>query len=178
MILSTSSETPTFRAARLEDLAAIDALERAEFDRFAYPYFALRQLFDVHGPQWLIAEIEGQLCGYSMVATSDGGTAWILGLAVDSRYHRRGYGGILLRSTVDRCRSAAVPQILLTVRPSDHPAVGLYRKSGFVRIEHDPDYFGPGEGRDVLICRFDRPEPRPLTDTVTDPWQKERPGLR
>ncbi|MFC8528134.1 GNAT family N-acetyltransferase [Nocardia sp. NPDC057227] len=163
--------------ARLEDLVAIDALERAEFDRFAYPYFALRQLFDVHGSHWLIAETEGRVCGYTMVALSDARTAWILGLAVDSRYHRRGYGGALLRSTVDRCRSAAVPQILLTVRPSDHPAVGLYRKSGFVRIEYDPDYFGPGEGRDVLIRRFEDPEPRPLTDAVTDRWRKERPEL-
>lgn len=113
-----------------------------------------------------------------MVAVSDEGSAWILGLAVDSRYHRRGYGGLLLRSTVDRCRLDAVPQILLTVRPSDHPAVGLYRKSGFVRVAHDPNYFGPGEGRDVLICRFDGPEVRSVEDAVAVPWQKKRPEFR
>ncbi|WP_327109804.1 GNAT family N-acetyltransferase [Nocardia sp. NBC_01730] len=168
---------PLFRSTQLDDLAEIAALEQMEFAELAYPYFALRQLFDLHGSQWVVADLDGTVCGYAMVALGSPQCAWVIGLAVAPQCRGHGYGRALMNGALARCRAAQVEEVFLTVRPTDQSASNLYKKSGFVWAGHEERYFGAGEPRDILVHRIQH---RPSTPSITDPtsgiWRKRSPG--
>jgi ribosomal-protein-alanine N-acetyltransferase len=139
----------------LRDLNAITALEFAEFGELAYPYFVVRQLFDLHGSGWLVVEVDGHVVGYIMVALAHDGCAWILGFAVDAGSRGHGHGKHLLERALALCREAAIDRVFITVRPTNAPAYHLYQKSGFVCVGHEDTYFGAGQPRDVLLCTLE-----------------------
>ncbi|MGO4614813.1 GNAT family N-acetyltransferase [Nocardia sp. 2YAB30] len=169
--------TPVFRSALLDDLADIAALEQTEFAELAYPYFALRQLFDLHGTQWVVADLDGTVCGYAMVALGSPQCAWVIGLAVSPHCRGRGYGRALMDGALARCRAARVDDVFLTVRPTDEATAHLYKKSGFVWAGYEERYFGAGEPRDVLVRRIQyRPSTPSITDPTSDVWRKRSPG--
>ncbi|MEU4342966.1 GNAT family N-acetyltransferase [Nocardia sp. NPDC023852] len=169
--------TPVFRSALLDDLADIATLEQTEFADLAYPYFALRQLFDLHGTQWVVADLDGTVCGYAMVALGSPQCAWVIGLAVAPQCRGRGYGRALMDGALARCRVAQVDEVFLTVRPTDQSASNLYKNSGFVWAGHEERYFGAGEPRDVLVRRIQyRPSTPSITDPTSDVWRKRGPS--
>ncbi|MBF6299258.1 GNAT family N-acetyltransferase [Nocardia amamiensis] len=164
---------PVFRSAILADLGEIATLEQTEFGELAYPYFALRQLFDLHGGHWVVADLDGAFCGYAMVALGSPQCAWVIGLAIAPQCRGRGYGRALLDDALERCRIADVEDVFLTVRPTDQPASNLYKTAGFVWAAYEEHYFGAGEPRDVLVRRIQhRPAPPPITDPASDIWRK------
>ncbi|WP_330228879.1 GNAT family N-acetyltransferase [Nocardia sp. NBC_00508] len=154
MNIAKGAGAPVFRTAMLSDLADIAALEQTEFGELAYPYFALRQLFDLHGSHWVVADLDGTIGGYAMVALGSPQCAWVIGLAVAPQGRGRGYGRALLDGALARCRAALVDDVFLTVRPNDQPASNLYKTAGFVWAGHEERYFGTGEPRDVLVRRI------------------------
>jgi ribosomal-protein-alanine N-acetyltransferase len=175
--IAKEAGAPVFRSAMLGDLADIAALEQTEFAELAYPYFVLRQLFDLHGTQWVVADLGGTVCGYAMVALGSPQRAWVIGLAVAPQCRGRGYGRALMDGALARCRVARVDDVFITVRPTDQPASNLYKKSGFVWAGHEERYFGAGEPRDVLVRRIQyRSSTRPITDPTSDIWRKRGPG--
>ncbi|MBL1073162.1 GNAT family N-acetyltransferase [Nocardia sp. 2] len=148
------STVPIFRPASLADLEAIHALETSEFAQLGYPYFVLRQLFELHGADWTIAEYQSEVCGYVLTAIGPTGCAWFMGIAV-ARYCRgRGFGRKLLEAALDHCRRARVDQVFVTVRPDNKAAYHLYKEVGFVWADQDKRYFGANEPRDVLVRRL------------------------
>ncbi|MFF2085814.1 GNAT family N-acetyltransferase [Nocardia sp. NPDC058176] len=153
MNISNEVVQPRLRDASVDDLAAIAELESSTFTPLAYPYFALRQLYDIHGSDWVVADLDGALCGYALVAVGRR-TAWLLGLAVSAGYQGRGLGSSLLDRAVAQCRSSAVDAVFITVRPSNAPAAKLYENSGFTWVGHEAQYFGIGEPRDLLVHRI------------------------
>ncbi|MGW7243740.1 GNAT family N-acetyltransferase [Streptomyces sp. NPDC054804] len=150
-----SSTPPAPRRAKDDDLPHLRALDQEIFGGLAYPYFVLRQLYDVHGTHFLVADspaVGEALCGYAMVAVEPGcGTAWLLGLGVRAGHRRRGLGGVLMTAALDMCRVEGVTDMRVTVHPSNEPAVHVYTKAGFSRMDMEDDYFGPGEPRLVLL---------------------------
>ncbi|MFC8044645.1 GNAT family N-acetyltransferase [Nocardia sp. NPDC057353] len=173
MTVSTAFELPTFRPAVLADLTGISMIEKAEFKDRAYPYFVIRQLYDLHGARWLVAEIDNELVGYAIVAVGNDDRAWVLTLAVAPPFVRRGFGSALLERAVSHCASTAIKQIFLTVRPGNDPAERLYRKLGFIPAAHEPRYFGPDEPRDVLVRNVDPGhDPSAFADSASDIWRK------
>ncbi|MGQ4599255.1 GNAT family N-acetyltransferase [Nocardia sp. R6R-6] len=177
MYIAKEVGAPVFRLAVLADLTQIGALEQTEFGELAYPYFALRQLFDLHGSHWVVADLDGAVCGYAMVALGSRRCAWVIGLAIAPHCRGRGYGRALLDDALERCRIAQVDEVFLTVRPTDQLASNLYKTAGFVRIGYEEHYFGAGEPRDVLVRRFARPPgAASITDPASDIWRK--PGRR
>ncbi len=60
--MDPSGPLQTLRTASVDDLAAIGAIEVEQFAHLAYPYFVLRQLFELHGPDWTVAEYGGVGC--------------------------------------------------------------------------------------------------------------------
>ncbi|WP_433683130.1 GNAT family N-acetyltransferase [Nocardia sp. CA-119907] len=147
---------PVFRAARLADLDHIAQLEREHFGDLCYQYVVLRQLFDLHGSEWVVAEIGGRVCGYALVGVGNRRRGWVIGLAVAPKYRHRGVGRALLERAVSSCRSALADSVYLTVRPTDQRAVNLYKTSGFHWAGHEGRYFGDGEPRDVLVHTIER----------------------
>ncbi|MFJ4658794.1 GNAT family N-acetyltransferase [Nocardia sp. NPDC088792] len=148
------SQVPAFRAASMTDLSAIRTLEVVEFEHLAYPYFVLRQLFEVHGSDWMVAEDNGEVCGYVLTAIGPEGSAWFLGFAVAGHCRGRGYGRALLETALEHCRTSQVDQVFVTVRPGNRAARHLYKEVGFVWTDHEHDYFGADEPRDVLVRKL------------------------
>ncbi|UGT40579.1 GNAT family N-acetyltransferase [Nocardia yamanashiensis] len=144
------SPGPVLRSARLTDLSDIRSLEHAEFGDQAYPYFVLRQLYDVGGEHWFVAEIDSTTVGYAILAMGSDGDAWMLALTIATGYRRRGIGRTLVRAGIQHCQDRKIKRLLMTVAPGNVPAGRLYASLGFDRIAHEPAYFGPREPRDVL----------------------------
>jgi ribosomal-protein-alanine N-acetyltransferase len=136
------------RNARSTDLAALQALEMASGE-LAYPYFVLRQLFDVHGRCWVVADHREGLLGYALAAL-DQETGWLLSLVVAPPYRRRGYGRSLTRSAIDILRSVGASHVYLTVKPTNTIAIKLYESIGFAAQSLRENYLGPGEHRIVM----------------------------
>ncbi|WP_167837767.1 GNAT family N-acetyltransferase [Nocardia altamirensis] len=148
--IATTSPTPVYRTAALSDLADVAAIETERFGAQSYPYFALRQLFDLHGANWLIAEVDGVVLGHVLVALTPDRRAWLLSLAVTTNRCGRGYGSTLLEQAIDLCKRHEMHSVLITVRPTNQSAYNLYKRLGFQWTAHEEHYFGKGEPRDVL----------------------------
>ncbi|WP_227980978.1 GNAT family N-acetyltransferase [Nocardia spumae] len=138
---------PEYRQARFTDLNDIAAIE-AEVFAEPYLYLMLRQLFELHGTAWLVAEIDGAVIGYALVLEKDG-KALLFTFAVARRWQGRDYGRALLEAALARCRDLGAREMSLTVRPDNLRAGNLFKRVGFVFRTHDDRYFGPGEPRDV-----------------------------
>jgi ribosomal-protein-alanine N-acetyltransferase len=138
----------TVEEHELPDLARLDM---EIFAGDAYPYFVLRQLFDVHGDRLKVVDDGSDLCGYVLVATRQGGNrSWILGLGTRKRCRGLGYGRRLMAEAIRMSAADGVHEIRLSVDPANTAAVQLYESFGFTRDHHHDDYFGPGESRLIM----------------------------
>lgn len=138
---------PEYRQARFDDLEAIAAIE-AEVFAEPYLYLMLRQLFELHGEEWLVAESGGAVIGYALTLEKSG-RALLFTFALAKKYQGAGYGRALLDHTLAVCRERGMDRVYLTVRPDNHAASKLFKQAGFDFVAHDERYFGPGEPRDV-----------------------------
>ncbi|MEV0358439.1 GNAT family N-acetyltransferase [Nocardia sp. NPDC050697] len=137
------------RPACSADLARIVAIEASAFPE-PYTYLMLRQLFDVHGSKWLVAEAEGLVIGYALMLENDD-AALLFTFAVDPRHRGHGFGSALLRDALsDRDK-----RVWLTVRPDNGEAIRRFEKAGFRRSRYEEEYFGPNEPRYVYEYPID-----------------------
>jgi ribosomal protein S18 acetylase RimI-like enzyme len=154
-LLVKPSTAARVRQVEEDDLTELSELDSVVFGNLAYPYFVLRQFFDVHRGELLVAEEDGRLRGYSFaVRASAPGLGWFLGLGVEPTSRRRGYGLALARTSLDILREQQVTKVLLCVHRGNSPAVSLYRKLGFRLADEVEDYLGPGETRQLLELRL------------------------
>ena len=124
---------PQIRELAAGDLDLIMAIEEA-----AYPYPWTRTIFedcirvgyDCHG-----LYIGTVLAGYSVQAQAVH-ESHLLNLCVDPRHQRRGYGSLLLDHAIRLARSRGSVAMFLEVRPSNEAGIALYRRNGFVPIDH------------------------------------------
>lgn len=149
------------------DLPQLLRLDRAVFQGAAYPFFVMRQLFDVHREHLLVLEGPGEagqggpgqgtapcgprLLGYVLAGVVPGGKgAWILGLGVEPAERGHGHGRRLLRAGLARLTDHGVGEVRLSVEPANDAAIRLYRSFGFTEAGRRDDYFGPHEDRLIM----------------------------
>jgi ribosomal-protein-alanine N-acetyltransferase len=137
-----------------DDLPGIMRIERASFNRDAWP----RELFVAYASAapalFLVAKADGRIAGYSIatlalpnrdckgVATD--GRAEIESLAVLPRYRNLGVATVLLKRTIQKARRSGARAISLMVRRKNESAIQLYRKLGFVRVATIANYYPDG----------------------------------
>ncbi|WP_327097766.1 GNAT family N-acetyltransferase [Nocardia vinacea] len=143
---------PQYRQARFADIEDIAAIE-AEVFAEPYLYLMLRQLYDLHGSDWLVAELDGRVIGYALTLHK-AGRALLFTFAVVEQYQGKGYGRALLDHMLQQCRTDGADVVYLTVRPDNQPAAALFKQAGFEFVEHDDQYFGPGEPRGIFEYRL------------------------
>ena len=166
------ASTARVRQAEADDLGELSDLDVVVFGKLAYPYFVLRQLFDAHRGELLVAEQGGRLRGYSLaVRTTSPGLGWFLGLGVEPGSRRRGYGSALALASLDVLRAQQVAKVLICVDRRNVPAARLYHKLGFRLVEEKADYLGPGEPRRILELDTQAA----LAETVTWPTDGHPP---
>jgi ribosomal-protein-alanine N-acetyltransferase len=76
-----------------------------------------------------------------VVASLVAGEAELESVAVAAKAQRSGHGGQLLNELVDSLRQLGVATLNLEVRASNHAAVNLYRRLGFLQTGQRPSYY-------------------------------------
>jgi len=147
------ARTTLWRPLRVEDVAAVAALER-----------------EAHIAPWTPGNFTDALAaGYSMTVGIAGtsivaygvlllapGEAQLLNLTVAAGARRRGLGRTLLRRFLADARQRGAEQCFLEVRVSNAPAVALYAAEGFMPVARRIAYYPPhgkGEREDALVMR-------------------------
>lgn len=95
---------------------------------------------------FLLAEEEGEVVGFVVVALMPEGEGRIFALAVNSRYRGRGVGRALLKAAFSVLRRRKIGYVRLEARVSNQIAQRLYRSMGFMEIGFVPFYYKNGEG--------------------------------
>ncbi|WP_327314949.1 GNAT family N-acetyltransferase [Streptomyces sp. NBC_01235] len=141
------------------DLPDIHRLDREAFPGAAYPYFALRQFFDVFDDFLLVAEdMEDRiLVGYILACPKpDGDSCWLHSLGVTESLRGRGLGRRLVVEVLKLLLAEGFREARLTVHPGNATALRLYESFGFTPDSDAPrpDYYGPGEIRMTMTLRL------------------------
>lgn len=136
-------------ALRPDDSAALVSLHREdfvrpwsedEFDRMiADPLvfgFAARELGRGHEPP----------VGF-VLARRIGPEAEILTVAVARAARRDGIGWRLMDAVLRALHAERAEALFLEVDETNHPAIGLYRKLGFLQVGRRPSYYRTADGR-------------------------------
>lgn len=143
--------TVKVRAVDVQDLPELGRIDRQIFGRLAYPYFVLRQLFDVHQEEILVADEAGDLRGYSIAvrcaSEEEPKLAQFLALGVEVSHRYQGIGRQLAEESLAGLQKRGVSQVHLVVERDNAVAIRLYRSLGFEEIAYFEDYYGEGEPR-------------------------------
>lgn len=137
------------RPMRRGDADAVFEIEQA-----SYPYpWSKGIFFDCLriGYCCRVAEFDGGIAGYAILSAAVG-EAHLLNLCVASDHRRNGLGQLLLDGVLVDASRLQAGRVFLEVRPSNKPAIKLYRQNDFRVIGRRPDYY-PGRGgrEDALV---------------------------
>jgi ribosomal protein S18 acetylase RimI-like enzyme len=135
-------------AASLLDLNAVNKLERACFDKDAWPMLDLIAVLTFPDIVRLKVVEDGQMVGF-VAGDMHGpdGVAWIATIGIAPGYRRRGLGRELLRACEAKLKT---PRVRLSVRASNDGAITLYEQEGYQRIEVWQGYYNDGEAAIVM----------------------------
>lgn len=140
-----------FRKAALTDLESIIAIEKKIFGSGSYPAFVVRQLFDVSGHYFIVAEEDNQILGYALGAVNTKQKqAWVLSLGVSEKARGRGLGKQLTEQLIEVLKTEDLKEIALTVFPENNAAIKIYKDLGFEGSPVLNNYFLDNEARIVM----------------------------
>jgi ribosomal-protein-alanine acetyltransferase len=130
------------RAGSADDLVQIEAIQgrshdAAHWDPDNYLVYDLE-----------VAELRGQIAGFSVSRRVSDDEVEVLNLAVDPQFRRQGIATQLLRSIRSR-------HVFLEVRESNRAARNLYQKLGFVEIGRRERYYDDPE-ETAIVMRLSR----------------------
>ena len=129
----------TIREMGQEDLREVALLERQVFSR-PWSEESFRDALASPDHCYLAAYYGGTLVGYCGLWCSFD-TADLCNLAVAEDFRKRTLGGALLRQGLVAVKRRGVERVLLEVRRSNVPAIGLYAKFGFQELGIRPGYY-------------------------------------
>jgi ribosomal-protein-alanine N-acetyltransferase len=129
--------------ASIRDLGALRRLERACFDKEAWPLLDLIAVLTWPDVIRLKAVDNGAMIGFiAGDPRPSQGAAWIATIGVDPGYQRRGIGRELLRACEEQVK---LPRVKLTVRIANDGAISLYKKAGYRTMDIWKKYYNDGE---------------------------------
>lgn len=136
------------RAMREGDLQAVLDIERRAYG-FPWSENIFRECLRA---SYYCCVLEGHdvIIGYS-VMTTGAGEAHVLNLCVAPERRRQGLARALLSHLLEAAHAAGAQLMLLEVRPSNTPAIELYKQFGFSRIGHRKNYYPDRNGREDAV---------------------------
>ncbi|MBN9605922.1 MAG: ribosomal protein S18-alanine N-acetyltransferase [Actinomycetales bacterium] len=154
------------RPAGVEDLDAIDALERRLFPEDAWARETIAA--ELEGPHgyYLVAEERpagdgiAAVLGYAgLLAPRGSGQGDVQTLAVVPEARGRGLGRALLRALLAEAAERGADQVFLEVRADNDVAQSLYTAEGFTAIGRRPRYYRGGV--DAIVMARSAPASTP-----------------
>jgi len=134
------------------DLAALRRLENVCFDKDAWPILDLIAVLTLPEVIRLKAVESGEMIGFvAGDMRRSNGAGWISTIGVDPRYQRRGIGRALLQACEAQLN---FPLIKLSVRMSNHAAIALYEREGYLASDIWQGYYNDGEDGLVMEKKF------------------------
>ena len=93
--------------------------------------------------------------GY-FVASAVAGEVTLMNIAISPEKQGQGAGQLLLQFLLDYSRSNNQQEIWLEVRVSNHSAIHLYQKLGFVEVDLRKNYYPSANGREdaAMMCCY------------------------
>lgn len=142
----------TIREMSQEDLREVALLERQIFPR-PWSEESFRNALSSPDHCYLAALCGGTLVGYCGLWCSFD-TADLCNLAVAEDFRKRNLGSALLRQGLAAVKRRGVERVLLEVRCSNVPAIGLYAKFGFEELGIRRGYYSHPVEDGILMERF------------------------
>ena len=144
IVLEPTSQT-IVRTATIDDIADIMNIENASFDwsnRFPEIMFIyyLRRFTDFF---FVVLDSSDSIAGYTFMEPKRG-CGYVMSIAVHPRSRNQGYAKLLLEALKSRCSKNGLKKMKLDVRKENWAAIKLYTKLGFVKLNANRDYYGPG----------------------------------
>ena len=138
------------RPARIEDVAAVVAIERASFSD-PWPDRAFEDAVSDPALMFLVAVESGDVAGY-VISWYVADQGEIANIAVAPSARGRGLGAALLDAALDQGRERGAGTTFLEVRESNAPARALYASRAFIEIGRRRGYYRrPPE--DAIVLR-------------------------
>lgn len=131
-----TEEAITVRGLVLRDMDHGDIEQVMRIERKIYPYpWTAGNFSDSLNSGYLctVAELDGAMAGYAVMMLAPF-EAHLLTIGIAHPFQRQGWGAALLGALLKVAREAGAERVLLEVRPSNLPALALYRRSGFTQI--------------------------------------------
>lgn len=147
--MSSAFETLRVRPWRLPDIGLIAAIERQAYP-FPWPEGVLLDCFKAGHHGWVAAGQGGRVAAYAIIQPVLD-EAHLLNLCTAPEWQGQGVGRGLLRWVMSACRERGMERMLLEVRASNMPALGLYRAEGFVEDGVRKGYYPASGGREDAI---------------------------
>ena len=112
----------------------------------------VRQAMTLWPRSFLIAEADGTLAGYlvGVISSEDPSGAWIIRVRVAAEMQRQGIGTAMMERAHMVLQEMGALRVLLSCSPVNEGALSLYAKAGYLVIQREAAYFGPGEDRLIL----------------------------
>jgi len=107
-----------------------------------------------HPEAFLVAELDGEVIGYSMSRVEHGFSNFrrvfakkghVISIAVLPRARRMGIATSLMTRTLEALRKYGASEVYLEVRVTNEPAINLYRKMNFEIVRRLVGYYVDGE---------------------------------
>ena len=144
-------ETLTFAPMLIKDLHEVYFIEQSVFS-YHWNYRNFLSSVAQENDGWVMRNEAGKLIGY-FILMEIVDEMHLLKIAVDGNFHGQGYGRLLMDKVVEVAREAEMESVLLEVSPTNEPAVGLYRKTGFETIGVRKGYYVDTK-EDALVMRL------------------------
>lgn len=134
---------------RRRQLRHVVQIEEANYPQPWSSTVFLSEIAQRRSRRYTVATIGPLVVGYCglMVVVEDG---HITTLTVDTAWHRRGIGTVLLLDQARAASGLGVRHLTLEVRASNSPAEALYRRFGFAPVGVRRNYY-PETGEDAIV---------------------------
>ena len=147
-MIEFEAENIRIRPMKLDDLAEIEKIEKAEY---THPW-TVGNFSDslASGYDCLVCQLQEKVIGYA-VQMLVVGESQILNITLGSKFQRLGYGRALLERLVAHARDHDATVMLLEVRESNQPSIGFYEAMGFTRNGRRPNNYQISQGREDAV---------------------------
>jgi ribosomal-protein-alanine N-acetyltransferase len=163
-MVATPPRVLRIEAMRIEDIAAVQAIEQASFTT-PWPPQAYRSELETNRlAAYLAARIGDAVVGYAGIWMMVD-EAHITTFAVHPAWRRRRIGERLLLAVLDLATARGAREATLEVRLSNLPARRLYEKYGFRPVGLRPDYYSD-DHEDALIMTTEPLDSAAMRDRI------------
>lgn len=137
-----------FRPMKKSDITAVCEIEKLVYD-FPWSEDTFHNCFKIGYSSWIMERL-GEVFAYGILSFG-AGEAHIMNFCISPAQQKKGFGHKLMGKMIEVAIQYRAKNMLLEVRPSNVPALNLYKKAGFDEIGERKDYYPGKYGREDAV---------------------------